>query len=247
MIVSKPICEGQLASISLSIDGPPLERLSWNIFNQTTTTDKMEVIFDEAGTYSSSLMTHNIHGCLSSFQIEDVIEVKKQPDIEIYQLNTSLTDINNTAIFQVSNEYYHSYNWDFGDGELSRLMNPFHEYLEDSLFQVILEVKDADMCTNYDTLEVVVQKEYRCWIPNSFTPNNDGLDDFFEPLADELEYSMTIFNNWGGTVYNGYNKAWDGNLKNHSQAPIGTYTYLITTLDKRGKQRNHQGALHLLR
>ncbi len=247
LIVSNPICEGQLASISLSIDGPPLERLSWSIFNQTTTTDKMEVIFDEAGTYSSSVMTHNIHGCLSSFQIEDVIEVKKQPDIEIYQLNTSLTDINNTAIFQVSNEHYHSYNWDFGDGELSRLMNPFHEYLEDSLFQVVLEVKDADMCTNYDTLEVVVQKEYRCWIPNSFTPNNDGLDDFFEPLADELEYSMTIFNNWGGTVYNGYNKAWDGNLKNHSQAPIGTYKYLITTIDKRGKQRNHQGALHLLR
>ena len=143
-------------------------------------------------------------------------------------------------MFQVSDEQYLSYDWDFGDGQFSNQINPYHPYQEDRLFQVILKVKDANMCTNYDTLEVVVQKEYSCWIPNSFTPNNDGLDDLFEPIADGLEYSMTIFNNWGGTVYNGYNVAWDGNLKNHSQAPVGTYTPLIITQDERGKQRNHQ-------
>ena len=67
-------------------------------------------------------------------------------------------------MFQVSNEQYLSYDWDFGDGQFSNQINPSHLYEEDRLFQVIMKVKDANMCTNYDTLEVVVQKEYSCWI-----------------------------------------------------------------------------------
>ena len=247
VFVSQPLCQEQKVGIELLTTGPALETIFWSINNQASSEEKMEVVFDESGDYDVFVKTLNIHGCHSTIQLQDVLEVKKQPSIEIYQLNTSLTNLNNTALFQVSDEQYLSYDWDFGYGQFSNQINPYHPYQEDRLFQVILKVKDANMCTNYDTLEVVVQKEYSCWIPNSFTPNNDGLDDLFEPIADGLEYSMTIFNNWGGTVYNGYNVAWDGNLKNHSQAPVGTYTYLIITQDERGKQRNHQGVLNLLR
>ena len=103
----------------------------------------MEVVFDESGDYDVFVKTLNIHGCHSTIQLQDVLEVKKQPSIEIYQLNTSLTNLNNTALFQVSDEQYLSYDWDFGDGQFSNQINPYHPYQEDRLFQVILKVKDA--------------------------------------------------------------------------------------------------------
>ena len=106
----------------------------------------MEVVFDESGDYDVFVKTLNILVCHSTIQCKMFLEVKKQPSIEgIYQLNTSLTNLNNTALFQVSDEQYLSYDWDFGDGQFSNQINPYHPYQEDRLFQVILKVKDANM------------------------------------------------------------------------------------------------------
>jgi gliding motility-associated-like protein len=73
------------------------------------------------------------------------------------------------------------------------------------------------------------------WIPNSFTPNGDGLNDIFriETLDVLLEYSMLIFNRWGQMIYesNEVTKGWDGKYKG-KQLESGVYTYRIEALDR---------------
>jgi gliding motility-associated-like protein len=73
------------------------------------------------------------------------------------------------------------------------------------------------------------------WIPNSFTPNGDGLNDVFriETLDVLLEYSMLIFNRWGQLIYesNEVTKGWDGKYKG-KQVESGVYTYRIEALDR---------------
>jgi gliding motility-associated-like protein len=72
-------------------------------------------------------------------------------------------------------------------------------------------------------------------IPNTFTPNNDGINDFWE-IGDLQYYSnctVEIYNRYGQQVYHshGYGQAWDGTY-NNQQLPVGTYYYIINLNDK---------------
>ena len=82
-------------------------------------------------------------------------------------------------------------------------------------------------------IEVLFQNklvvESSLFIPNSFSPNYDGLNDVFRVLGGtHLKSTMTIYNQWGESVFsiNDANQGWNGMYKGEvSQA--GTYTYLI--------------------
>jgi gliding motility-associated-like protein len=76
------------------------------------------------------------------------------------------------------------------------------------------------------------------WIPNSFTPNGDGLNDKFEyGNADNYEIKTTIYNRWGQLIFESENMDfWDGKYKNKS-VPLGVYTYRIEATDKEKKEK----------
>lgn len=72
-----------------------------------------------------------------------------------------------------------------------------------------------------------------CDVPNIFTPNSDGINDFFviPCLADEARFQnseMSIFNTWGDEVFGGapYLNNWDGTF-NGEDLPAGTYFYIF--------------------
>lgn len=77
-----------------------------------------------------------------------------------------------------------------------------------------------------DTARVSIsEKATDDFVPNIFTPNNDGINDFFQ-LRDKglIKLSGTVYNRWGQEVYNwsGSNAKWDGKDNND-----GVYFYLI--------------------
>lgn len=106
----------------------------------------------------------------------------------------------------------------------------------DSTITYYLIATDGDSCSNSDSVIIVVKTKVQYFIPNSFTPNADGLNDYFEVDilgAENLEVS--VFNRWGEQVYNnpsqhnGINNngdAWDGK-KNGKLLPFDTYVYQI--------------------
>ena len=71
-----------------------------------------------------------------------------------------------------------------------------------------------------DTIIAVFEKEPFTWyFPNSFTPNDDGLNDVFIPQGNAIDpnsYEMYIFNRWGEVVFqtNDINQPWDGSHQN---------------------------------
>jgi len=84
-----------------------------------------------------------------------------------------------------------------------------------------------------DTLYLTIQQcdEASTNIPTMFTPNADGDNDFFQIPNLNVNYpgcEVTIYNRWGGTVYEskGYASEWDGNYKSEP-VPMGTYFYSI--------------------
>lgn len=91
-------------------------------------------------------------------------------------------------------------------------------------------VKDARNCLLKDTLTVFSQSHECINIPNAFTPNNDGDNDYWI-LRGHQNYPdihIKIFNRWGLLVYEskGYDVPWDGK-RNGKLVPVGTYYYII--------------------
>jgi gliding motility-associated-like protein len=102
-----------------------------------------------------------------------------------------------------------------------------------------LTIVDNVGCSASASLLVTVLEEEipeGIFIPNAFSPNLDGVNDFFYLQADRnliLNYDMTIFNRWGDVVYKAQslepsssNGAWDGRFRGR-ELNADVYTYLI--------------------
>lgn len=78
-------------------------------------------------------------------------------------------------------------------------------------------------------------QEYVYWAPNSFSPNGDGINDEFLPLANVIEletYDLQIYDRWGLSLYgsNDPNVGWDGTVGG-AAVPLGVYAYRAYAVD----------------
>lgn len=114
------------------------------------------------------------------------------------------------------------------------------------------ETDCEDPPTDTDTTESEV---LNVEIPNVFTPNKDGSNDYFGIWTNlEVSIDYILLNRWGNTVKKGkinsstleLNKFWDGNINGH-RASEGTYFYKIEVTSKDSTKRQYQGFFHLAR
>lgn len=91
------------------------------------------------------------------------------------------------------------------------------------------------------------------FIPNAFSPNNDGRNDFFKPMftcyTNPENYLFKIFNRWGQEIFGTsiVNDGWDGTYREVEQN-TGTYMYLVQYTDLEShKEILHKGDLTLIR
>ncbi len=112
-------------------------------------------------------------------------------------------------------------------------------------------------CTATNSIDIEVDDSRYVYIPNSFSPNSDGYNDFFTiysavPNVEEIEY-LGIFDRWGTLVYenhhflpNNETLGWDGRY-NNTELPSGVYIYSakIRFLDQ--KVIEYQGDVTLIK
>jgi len=91
------------------------------------------------------------------------------------------------------------------------------------------------------------------YIPNSFTPNNDGVNDVFGPIINHMDgYELSIFDRWGSLVFQTTNckQGWDGKSKGN-EAESGLYVWQINYhergLNDDKQVRSCRGSVNLLR
>lgn len=114
-------------------------------------------------------------------------------------------------------------------------------FISDAGQQYTITLKTSSGCTTVDTQLVKINKGIVIYVPNSFTPNNDGLNDMLRPFMigiKELAY-FKIFNRWGQLIYQTSNmqEGWDGRFKG---VPVGMQT-LVWVLEGIGvDNKKHQ-------
>lgn len=142
-----------------------------------------------------------------------------------------------------------SYSWDFGDGAVDTVFQPSHTYGNLGSYTVTLIVTDG-VCSDTATVIIDVFGESSILIPNVFTPNGDGSNDFFSVFGENLiEVKGEIFNRWGQKMFawDNVNGKWDGRTLSGNEVPDGTYFYIIEAKGVDGKEYFEKGTLSLIR
>jgi gliding motility-associated-like protein len=117
---------------------------------------------------------------------------------------------------------------------------------------ITLRVTDAAGCRGDDAIHITGEQCLRgVFIPNSFTPDNDGNNDVFRPVVydDITDYHLTIFSRWGQKVFQSFSPAegWNG-LVNGLPQPSGGFVYIMTfTTTQNNKKEYRKGQLLLVR
>jgi gliding motility-associated-like protein len=121
---------------------------------------------------------------------------------------------------------------------------------EDIVYKV--HVTDAGGCSADDSVTILVHNDLQLYIPNSFTPNSDGTNDFFEIFGSKnaIRYvSIAIYDRWGEKVYqsNDIDFKWDGTYKGAVLAP-GIYVYTLDiSFVGQTNARTKKGSITLIR
>jgi gliding motility-associated-like protein len=196
--------------------------------------------YDEEGCYDITLTISNTAGCSVSVTQSEMVCAYDYPNALFYIDNDTVltTDTEVNFINQSTNAY--SYLWEFGDGTTSLATNPVHVFPETPLdYIVTLYAYNEAGCYDTMMLAVTVYEELLFYVPNSFTPNNDGSNDIFLPIMtsgfDRKSYELIIFNRWGEEVFrsNDPDEGWDGSKFNSGSSSVedmsqdGVYTWKV--------------------
>ena len=122
--------------------------------------------------------------------------------------------------------------WNFGDGTIEPYefgANPIHEYADTGTYMVTLFIENEGGCNDEYHITVCIDPQVLLWIPTSFTPNGDGINDLFLVKGVAItSFEMLIFNRWGQKIWksNDINEGWDGRYK-FDPVQMGGYPYVI--------------------
>ncbi len=243
-VTDSNFCVNQPIRLRGYIDGSGVDSSYWNMGDGRIVRGEMDPThtFDKPGNY---LVTFNVYFDLCPDTIiKFPIIVNAYPNVNL-GADTALCP-GEPALF-LSDQNNHGplvqYRWSTGStDQIIKVNQPAYYWLQ---------VTDENQCVNTDTMWV--RKACYLDIPNSFTPNGDGLNDYFLP-RDLLSYrlskfEMSIFNRWGQKVFetksvNG--RGWDGKLNGTDQV-MGSYIYIIEAGFSNGTEQSFKGNVTLLR
>jgi len=216
-----------------------------NSSNTLTETNNYNV----PGTYSVSLRLTSIKGCVGYVNYPDTIKVHAYPNPN-FDFGPTPADVVNSEINFYNNSHFlanDSYLWTFTSGipETSIAPNPIVNFPFDSsgVYPVRLIVTSDFGCADTSYQDVVINDRFLYYIPNTFTPDGNGLNDTFRPYGNESvdfdTFHMQIFNRWGELLYEttDVNQGWDGSYKGR-QVPQGSYVWKIEVKEL------HQPTIH---
>ncbi len=142
-----------------------------------------------------------------------------------------------------------SYNWEPADlFDNPHSSDPIASLTSGTLFYVI--GKNEYGCAAADSISITLFKEAVFFVPNAFSPNGDGNNDFFKPIihCDLQLTNFSVYNRYGEPVFSADKKepGWDGTFKGKN-ADVGTYYWYIEGLNEYGKKVRKKGDVILMR
>ncbi|RYE22214.1 MAG: PKD domain-containing protein, partial [Sphingobacteriales bacterium] len=221
------ICENEQVVFSGS-GSADISKWNWDFGNAVgNNIPPFNRLYSNAGNYNVTLTVENAGGCKAVIapQLINVAaapDVSAGPDIFIRPGQTS------SIAASINNPSAYNFLWTPPNAlSSSNVLNPVTSAVNDVLYKITATHK-LNGCV--DTDSVWVKMVTNIFVPNAFTPNNDGLHDVWRipALAGYPRSTVTIYNRYSQKIYEatGNSRPWDGTFKGAPQ-PIGAYVYII--------------------
>ncbi len=208
--------------------------------------------FSAAGLYSISLEVESAEGCVNDTTLSNYIEVFPLPNAS-FELNPERTNVlaGTIEFTDLSTPDIATWNWSFGNGDMATDQNPVYTYIDTGMYMVELQITTIHGCEDDVSRTVQIDPDVMFYIPNSFTPNGDGRNDFFRPYGEGVKwetFEMFIYDRWGENIYYtaDINDPWDGWYKDR-EVEMGVYVYKILIRDQNGEEHVYHDGVTLFR
>lgn len=204
---------------------------TWLINGDVILGNSGEYIFNSSGNWEIQNFLTSLDGC----QSEGVgwATSVDPPNAEFYYLPSDPLILDNLEVnfYPIQDSEYLNYFWTING--IPQNINPWVPNYESGQYEVCLVVTDTIGCQDIECKEITLYDPFMVWVPNSFTPNGDGVNDIFFPVVSQEGYKISeflIFDRWGQEVFKSSNQFefWNGSRDNiGSVLQSGVYTWKV--------------------
>ena len=175
---------------------------------------------------------------------KDILTIKSTPFSDFY-CSEYVVKQDTPITFYSSSDNYSSLFWIVENDVFINDSLTFKYNYEDTGTYIVKLITENDInCTDTATKEIIILPSYTVYIPNTFSPNNDGVNDLFYPIGEGiLEFKISIYNRWGNQIYSGSaNTPWSG-----EDFSDGKYAYVIEIINLRNTPFKYLGNVLLIK
>ena len=250
------ICLGETSIFTdkSTIDKGKIDKWLWDFNTQSSTNQNPNLILSTVGKLNVKLKVVSDLGCED--EITKEIEVFPLPTMDFDMTRIDQSVLNTKTCFTNLSVNSTSYLWNFDfDGLTSDRKEPGCINFPDrqgGVYTVCLKGVTDKGCVDSICKEIKIKEDNSVYVPNSFTPNGDNINDnllpiFFNPNFIKT-YTFSVYNRWGQQIYstNSVNNGWDG-LHKGVKAKTDTYVWNISFKDKDGNAKELTGHVLLLK
>lgn len=208
--------------------------------------DSALLAFDETGCFDARVEVMTEFGCYSTSNFPCIVKILEQPKADFSASPNNPTNIHPDVSLINTSRNEDNFTWYIGNDtieDVSQIHKLFNEFSFDSTVTLVALTDEG--CV--DTITRVFRFLYETLIyyPNSFSPNDDGLNDVFMITGEAIsaaDFHLQVFNRWGKLFFESKDIAvgWDGRMPNGDYIPAGTYPFIL-------EYRNNFGQLKAIR
>jgi gliding motility-associated-like protein len=249
--LNSKVCIGDTIRLSTTSTGDSYLRSGPNGFTSTLAAVKIPATAAATGTYTLVVTVGLCSSDAGSITLDQtqIIPIPVASFVANPVIPSSLS-VPTAVAFTNTSTLADSYLWNFGDGSTSTAVNPTHTYNSKGDFTVTLTATSQGTCNNSVSKgKLILRYNVMIFIPNTFTPNGDGVNDVFNVKITSLKtYHISIFNRLGAKLFDGYDitNPWNG-LYNGHPVPVGTYYYVIDAFSLNDTVIKESGYVTVLR
>jgi gliding motility-associated-like protein len=221
--------------------------------------------YDNPGVYDIALTVTSTTGCVYTAFANDYVTLFDVPIVGFSASPQPTTAPETFIEFESSvSSNVIQWWWTFDSTQalgFSDLVDPSFRFPMDrgGLYPVTLSVLDTNRCENQITRYIEIYDFFNVYIPNAFTPNNDGFNDIFKVYGTDIDadrFLMQVYNRWGELVFETteLDNGWIGQAVQEAPAEEqyfsqdAMYTYRVVIYSKtQHVKKEFKGALTLTR
>jgi len=245
-ITDTAVCKGVPVVFTSQFVENGLNNLNWNFGDNADeihdASGSFSHSYDQAGVYTVTA-TADYRACPDEVRTA-MVTIKAAPHLDLGPDTVLCLDGAPYILSDAINAGNPAASWSWSNGATTSSIEVRH----DGSYTGTVSI---DQCSTSDV--VYVKKDCYIDIPNSFTPNGDGVNDYFLPrqllASGVVGFNMNIFNRWGEKVFetaNSNGRGWDGKFNGKDQ-PNGVFIYDIKVFMKNGRTEQYTGNVTLLR